>query len=93
MNPSTRATWTLPYAAIELPADSRAEPRSPMPRSAQRPTREDFRVGDRVSFEDRHLQTRIGTIVRINQKTASIDCENEPGWRVSFGLLRHVVDL
>jgi integrase len=60
---ATRATWTLPYAAIELPADSRAEPRSPMPRSAQRPTREDFRVGDRVSFEDRHLQTRIGTIV------------------------------
>lgn len=90
---ATRATWTLPYAAIELPADSRAEPRSPMPRSAQRPTREDFRVGDRVSFEDRHLQTRIGTIVRINQKTASIDCENEPGWRVSFALLRHVVDL
>ena len=41
----------------------------------------------------RHLQTRIGTIVRINQKTASIDCENEPGWRVSFALLRHVVDL
>ncbi len=88
---ATRATWTLPYAAIELPADSRAMPQAPTP--AQRPIRDHFRVGDRVSFEDRHLQTRIGTIVRLNQKTASVDCENEPGWRVSFGLLRHVVDL
>ncbi len=90
---ATRATWTLPYAAIEFPADSRAVPQVPTVKPAQRPTREDFRVGDRVSFEDRHLQTRIGTIVRINQKTASVDCENELGWRVSFGLLRHVVDL
>ena len=90
---ATRVTWTLPYAAIELPADSRAAPQVPTAKPTQRPTREDFRVGDRVSFEDRHLQTRIGTIVRINQKTASVDCENEPGWRVSFGLLRHVVDL
>ncbi len=90
---ATRATWTLPYAAIELPAGRQAAPQAPTPKPAQRPTRADFRVGDRVSFEDRHLQTRIGTIVRINQKTASVDCENEPGWRVSFGLLRHVVDL
>lgn len=90
---ATRATWTLPYAAIEIPADSRRAPQAPTPKPAPRPTRADFRVGDRVSFEDRHLQTRIGTIVRINQKTASVNCENEPGWRVSFGLLRHVVDL
>lgn len=90
---ATRATWTLPYAAIEIPAGSRAAPSAPSPKPVQRPTREDFRVGDRVSFEDRHLQARIGTIVRINQKTASVDCENEAGWRVPFGLLRHVVDL
>ncbi|MCY1263606.1 hypothetical protein [Cupriavidus necator] len=36
----------------------------------------------------------IGTIVRINQKTASIECDpNEGHWRVSFALLRKVVDL
>ena len=56
-------------------------------------TRDDFLVGDRVSFEDRHLQTRIGTLVRSNQKTASINCDNEPGWRVPFDLLRHLIDL
>lgn len=90
---ATHATWSLPYAAIELPPGSRAAAQAPAPREAPRPTRADFRVGDRVSFEDRHLQTCIGTIVRINQKTASIDCEGESGWRVSFALLRHVVKL
>ena len=88
----THAVWTLPYTAIEIPVAGRAS-QAPTPKAPQRPTRDDFRVGDRVSFEDRHLQTRIGTIVRINQKTATVDCDNEPGWRVSFALLRHIVDL
>ena len=48
-----------------------------------------LKVGDRICT----IGGIYGTIVRINQKTASVDCENEPGWRVSFGLLRHVVDL
>ncbi len=89
---ATRATWTLPYAAIEIPAGSRSSSQAASPEAPPRPTRDDFRVGDRVSFEDRHLQTRIGTVVRINQKTASVDCDDQ-GWRVSFGILRHVVDL
>jgi len=45
-----------------------------------------------LSFEDRHLQTRVGTIVRINQRTATLDCDGQ-SWRVSFALLRHLVDL
>lgn len=57
-----------------------------------RPTRDDFRVGDRVSFEDRYLRTRIGTIIRINQKTATLDC-GDSQWRVPFGVLRPVIDL
>uniref|UniRef100_A0ABX1PTQ8 Transposase n=1 Tax=Aromatoleum anaerobium TaxID=182180 RepID=A0ABX1PTQ8_9RHOO len=61
-------------------------------RAPPRPTRDDFCVGNRVSFDNRHLQTRIGTILRINQRTASVDCD-EQSWRVPFGLLRHIVDL
>ena len=86
------AIWAMPYAAIELPSTSEQPPVSPAP-APPRPTREDFRVGDRVSFEDQHLRTRIGTITRINQKTATIECEGEPGWRVSFGILKHVIDV
>lgn len=41
-----------------------------------------FRVGDRVAFEADH-GTVTGTVVRINQKTASIDADDGRGWRVS----------
>jgi len=88
----TRQEWKLPYAAIEIPEGSVVSSQPETDRAPPRPTRDDFRVGDRVSFDDRHLQTRIGTILRINQRTASVDCD-EQSWRVPFGLLRHIVDL
>lgn len=49
-------------------------------------------VGDGASFEERHLQTRTGITVRINQRTATLDCDGQ-SWRVSIALLRHIVDL
>ncbi len=56
--------------------------------------RGEFKVGDLVSFHDRDLRTVIGTIKRMNEKTAAVEPENQPGkWRVPFGLLRHVVDI
>ncbi|NLF54342.1 MAG: hypothetical protein GX576_08115 [Thauera phenolivorans] len=55
-------------------------------------------LGQRVRFVDwkapgAALELRIGTIVRINQKTASVDCEDERGWRVPFGRLSQLVAL
>ena len=56
--------------------------------------RGEFKVGDLVSFHDRELRTVIGTIKRMNEKTATVEPENQSGkWRVLFGLLRHVVDI
>lgn len=90
---------SLPYAAVvpEGAAPSQAGPDE----SAQDTTtlapppeigrREDFRVGQRVSFIDRDLQHRVGLIVRINQQTATVDCDGQ-AWRVAFGLLRHVAN-
>jgi hypothetical protein len=46
-----------------------------------------------VAFEDKYLQTVVGTVVRINQRTASIDPGDGTTWRVGFALLRPVVDL
>ena len=54
--------------------------------------RVDFALGDTVSFEGRNLIQRLGSIVRINQKTATVSCDDHE-WRFSYGLLRHVVDL
>jgi len=55
-------------------------------------TREDFRPGDTVGFEGRDLLRHIGTIVRLNPKTATVACP-EGEWRVPYTLLHRVVDV
>lgn len=54
--------------------------------------RADFRVGNRVTFIDKNLQHRVGLIVRVNQHTATLDCDGQK-WRVAFELLRHLLDV
>ena len=79
--------WWVPYAAIQL------EPNlAPLPEPPKQLGRSDFARGDTVSFEGRDLIQQLGTIVRLNQKTATVSCDGHE-WRVSFPLLRHVVDL
>ena len=86
----TRTRWKLPYAAIVADPAQRAEHAAQVP-----PRRADmaaFKLGDTVSFTDKHLRERIGTITRMNTKTYSLLCDGEQ-WRVSPGLLRKVVDV
>lgn len=94
---SARRQWKLPYTAVELPDEpgkQNEEPPAPAaPAGPPRSTRNDFRRGDKVAFEDKYLQTVVGTIVRINQRTATIDPGDGTTWRVGFALLRPVVDL
>lgn len=92
-----RREWKLPYAAVEPPPGG-GQPTTttttpPTAAALSQPGREDFRCGEKVSFEDRYMQTQIGTIVRINQRTATVETADGPGWRVPFRLLRHVVDI
>ena len=91
-----RKEWKLPYAAIEPPLPdpaTRPQAVAPEPPAAPRPTRNDFRCGEKVAFEDKYLQTVVGTIVRINSRTATIDPGDGTLWRVGFGLLRHILDV
>jgi hypothetical protein len=92
---ATRREWKLPYAAIEPPAPGTApgRPAPAEPPGVPLPQRGDFRCGEKVAFEDRYLATQVGTITRINQRTATIDTGNGHSWRVGFALLRHVVDI
>ncbi len=98
LDEATRTHFTLPYAAIVLTEPSTAEAAGAAPhQSPPRPPpeiagRADFRVGQRVSFTDQHLEHRVGLIVRINQRTATLDCDGQT-WRVAFGLLHHLVDV
>jgi hypothetical protein len=89
----TRREWKLPYAAIEPPAPTAAPTPPPAPPAPPRPTRNDFRCGEKVAFEDKYLNTVVGTVVRINHRTATIDTGDGTSWRVGFGLLRHVLDI
>lgn len=91
---ASRQQWKLAYAAIEPPAPGEGAAQAPEAEAPQpaKPKREDFQRGQKVSFEDRHLRTQVGVITRINQRTASIDT-GDGTWKVSFGLLRHVLDV
>src|ERR1035437_9809085 len=77
------------YAAVALDPSAKVaqQPKEVLPR------REDFAVGDTVSFEGRDLIRKFGKISRINQKTASIVCEDGREWRVSFALLQRVMNV
>ncbi len=79
--------WWAPYAAIQLDLSQAPLTQPPKPLG-----RADFALGDTVSFEGRDLIQRLGSIVRANQKTATVSCDGHE-WRVSYALLRHVVDL
>jgi hypothetical protein len=83
--PGATSTGSESAPAAEVKPD---KPRPP-PEIAGRA---DFRVGNRVTFTDANLQHRVGLIVRVNQHTATLDCDGQK-WRVAFGLLRHLVDV
>ncbi|MGE0674526.1 MAG: hypothetical protein AB7O64_15860 [Methylibium sp.] len=89
----TRSSWSVPYAAIEPPMPAVKPATAPEPPPPPRPSRNDFRCGEKVAFEDKHLNTVVGTVVRINQRTATVDPGDGTTWRVGFHLLRHVVDI
>ena len=92
----TRSQWKLIYAAIEPGEDSeRVERQTPTGSQSpvHKPGPDDFRRGDKVSFTDKYLQPQVGTITRINQRTASVECEGGTDWRVPFAMLRHLMDI
>lgn len=68
----TLREWKLPYASVELPPTSAHVPQQHPPREAvpqaPKPGRNDFRCGDKVSFEDRYMQPEDGTITRITSE-------------------------
>jgi len=93
---ASRLQWKLSYAAID-PGENNEPVESSSPVNDQPAPKKlgpnDFRRGDKVSFTDKYLQLQIGTITRINQRTASVECDGGSGWRVPFAMLRHVMDI
>ncbi len=82
--------WILPYAAIV--AESVAGTAKPAPATQPPVNTTVFNVGDMVTFTDKYLRERVGTVTRLNDKTVSVLCDGER-WRVTRRILRKIIDV
>lgn len=79
--------WNIPLCAINLRG-------SDVSITMEKPaglSKNELQVGDVVGFVDRAGIEQHGTVIRLNQKTASIE-SGKHGWRVSYALLHTVID-
>lgn len=84
---ATGQRWLISYAAINLEGadvEIRESPRQGLGRN-------EVAVGDLVGFVGRDHKERSGRIIRLNDKTVTIDCEQQH-WRMSYSLLHRVVE-
>ncbi len=83
----TQKRWLVAYAAINLDGadiEIRDQPVKGLGRNS-------VAIGEVVGFVDKHQQQRSGRIVRLNDKTVTIQVGPQQ-WRVSYALLHRVVD-
>ena len=80
--------WTLSYAAINLDgADVQIREQKP-----QGLGRNEVALGDVVGFVGRDQQQCTGKIIRLNDKTVTLQC-GPTQWRVGYSFLHRVVDV
>jgi len=88
----------VPYAAVDLtqrvqPDDGAVEP-APAQSATRAAKRGEFKIGDRVMFNDRDGAPISGKVSRVNQKTVTVVPDHREGhWRVPPALLNHLVDI
>jgi hypothetical protein len=81
------AHWLISYVAINLDGADvgiREKPRQGLGRN-------EMAVGDLVGFLDRDQGQRSGRVIRLNDKTVTLDCKGQQ-WRVAYSLLHRVVE-
>ena len=79
--------WIISYAAINLDGtDVRIREHK-----QQGLGRNEIAVGEMVGFVDRDQQQRTGRVLRLNDKTVSLQCGNSQ-WRVAYQFLHRIVD-
>lgn len=79
--------WLISYAAINLDG-SDVQIRE---NKTQGLGRNEVAVGDVVGFVDRDQNQRTGQIIRLNDKTVSLQCGGVQ-WRVAYAYLHRIVD-
>ncbi|HHY48873.1 MAG TPA: hypothetical protein GYA10_03915 [Alphaproteobacteria bacterium] len=87
LDSGTGQRWLIPYAAINLDGadvEIREKPHLGLGRN-------EVAIGDRVGFVGRDQEERSGRVIRLNDKTVTLDCAGQQ-WRVAYSLLHRVVD-
>ncbi len=80
--------WLLSYAAINLDGvDVQIREQKP-----QGLGRNEVALGDVVGFLDREQQQRTGKVIRLNDKTVTLQCDKSQ-WRVAYSFLHRVLDI
>lgn len=80
-------TWKIPYYFLNLDqveVDLNLEPKEKL-------TKNHLKVGDFVGF-DHDGEPIAGVVLRLNQKTVSLQATDNRRWRVGYGLLYRVID-
>lgn len=90
---SVSRTWKIPYVAIEPAPSEPGKHYEPPPEPPAPQGRHEFRVGDKVTFDDGKGAAQVGMITKINRRTATLQAMDGRNWRVDFQLLRPVVDV
>lgn len=79
--------WLISYAAINLDG-SDVQIRENKPQGLGR---NEVAIGDVVGFVDRDQNQRTGKVIRLNDKTVSLQCDGAQ-WRVAYAFLHRVLD-
>ncbi len=53
----------------------------------------ELRVGDTITYVSRDNIQVFGTVVKLNPKTAGVKTVDGEEWRVTYGLLKKVVEM
>ena len=81
--------WNIPFYYINL-ADVDTDIR---PKSQQAViSKAALKVGDKVGFKNKDYEDIYGEVIRLNQKTATIQVDMQNQWRVSYSFLFPVLD-
>lgn len=88
-NKEDNKRWSVPLYAVNLEGVNT----DIHPASGQRGLdKNQLKVGESIGFHDRNHRELYGTIVQLNQKTASILTREGARWRVAYSLLFKVMD-
>lgn len=81
--------WNLPFYMLNLQG---ADADIHCSRSHPKVHRDSLKVGDSVGYKSRNQREVYGVVLKLNRKTATVRLTNGELWKVSYGLLFHVVD-